>query len=119
MRLGEINIICTNGAESLKFYRDILGFQFLEEEEGCYHLEFSGVRFLLLPIASAPSRSLPYGSSAAISFDLLVDSIVEVKAIFKQNGVSILRENSTASKSMHITDPDGNVIEVIEARATP
>ncbi|MCA9838631.1 MAG: hypothetical protein KC422_17060 [Trueperaceae bacterium] len=59
---GEINIICTHLTASRHFYEEILGFEFIEEEQGAVRLSCKQQNFLLY------KRSL-YFSSFAKGYD--------------------------------------------------
>jgi len=115
-KTGEINIICTDLERSLTFYRDVLGFNFVEREGIACRLKCGDTFLLLLPVAKSPHPSEPYCSTATISFDLMVENIEKVFKYLQENGVEFESEWEPGSSRFFIRDPDGLVIEVIEKR---
>jgi len=116
---GEINIICTNIEVSLPFYRDSLGFEVLEEEDGCYHLRCESHRFLLLPVASETARTVPYCSIPTFSVDLMTPDLQAAYEHMESRGVQFERRWILGVRSFIIRDPDGLIWEIIaDTRAT-
>ena len=113
--IGEINIVCTDGEKSLRFYREVLGFHVESEEHGCWHLTCGGTKFLLLPFANARSQIPDYCSEPTVSFDLLVPDLERAMVYLKKCGVRIMDAPSPNERRFFIRDPDGLVIEVIKA----
>ena len=112
-KLGEINIICTDLVRSLKFYRDLLGFEVVGEEDGALHMKCQGSRFLLLPFAKPAPERKAYCKEPAISFDLIVDDLGAAYDYFKQNKVEFEMEPEVEGSYFFIRDPDGLVIEIV------
>jgi catechol 2,3-dioxygenase len=112
-RVGEINIICTELDRSLRFYRDVLGFEVLGAEGPAYHLACGGTRFLLLGVARRSREALPYCQVADFSIDLLVPDLDEARRHMQAAGVETIFEPSPSSTRFFIRDPDGLVIELI------
>jgi catechol 2,3-dioxygenase-like lactoylglutathione lyase family enzyme len=110
---GEINIICTNIEESLHFYRDLLGFEVLEEEDGCYHLRCSAHLFLLLPVASGSAKIVPYCSIPTFSVDLMTPDLQAAYQYIESQGVQFERHWTPGARSFIIRDPDGLIWEII------
>ncbi len=115
-KTGEINIICTNLERSLTFYRDVLGFVFVEQEGIACRLKCGDMYVLLLPVANSPHPREPYCSTATISFDLIVENIEDAFKYLQENNVDIETEWKPGSSRFFIRDPDGLVLEVIEKR---
>ena len=111
---GETNIICTDAERSLRFYRDVLGFRFVEEERGAFRLAAGERTILLLPFASDQRPRSPYCSAPEFSFDLYVESIQEAFLYLKNHDVEFIREWEEGSSNCIIRDPDGLVLEIIE-----
>jgi catechol 2,3-dioxygenase-like lactoylglutathione lyase family enzyme len=85
---GETNIICLDLERSLRFYRDILGFQVVEHEgSAAVHMRCAEQPFLLLAVAKSPINEVEYCEVPAISFDLLVRDIKEAVSYFENHGV--------------------------------
>jgi catechol 2,3-dioxygenase-like lactoylglutathione lyase family enzyme len=111
---GETNIVCTNAEASLKFYRDILGFEFIETEEGAHRLKCGNNYYLLLPFAKSKREKLPYCSVSEISIDLHVDNIAETAVYLKSNNVEFENGWKPGDIPLIIRDPDRLVIELIQ-----
>ena len=113
VNIGEINIICTDAARSLAFYRDVLGFSVEGEEEGCWHLSCDDTFFLLLPFA-APRPEVPaYCSEPAYSIDIVVSDLEAAMKHFESSKVMIMDDPAPSDQRFFIRDPDGLPIEVV------
>ncbi len=110
---GELNIICTDMERSLRFYRDVLGFTVVGEEDGAVRLSNDGATFLLLPLAGRPADDAPYGSRAEISFDLEVGDLLAASRHFIANGVAFERPYAEGEPYFVVRDPDGLRIEIV------
>jgi lactoylglutathione lyase len=115
-RIGEVNIICTDAERSLRFYRDLLGFEVIGEEEDAYHLRCGETMFLLLPVADCEGDRRPYCTAATMSVDILVGDIEEAVARLREAGVEFASDWTPGSQHVFIRDPDGLVLEVIADR---
>ena len=113
-KLGEINIVCTNLDESLKFYQDVLGFISKRDKEGFFHLRCGDQMFLLLPEAKERSFVTPYCDKAEFSLDLIVKDLKKAYNYFKDKNVSIAQDWHENAQMFVIQDPDGLHIEIIE-----
>lgn len=111
--IGEINIVCTALDRSLRFYRDVVGCRFVEEDAGAVRLELGGRHLLLLPFAKTIAEADAYCSRAEITFDLLVEDIAEAAGHFEAHGVEFEKAWEEGAASFVIKDPDGLRIEVI------
>ena len=112
-RSGEINIVCTDLKKSLKFYQNILGFTFVEEEDGAVRLKNDSIYYLLLPFAKHPHPKTPYCHTAEYSFDLLVSDLSQAYIYFKDHGVSFEKEWKKGEQNFIIIDPDNMFIEIV------
>ena len=111
-RFGEINVVCTDRDRSLAFYRNVLGFEVLEEEGSAVHMRGAGVAFLILPVArEAPPPGNPYPSQATLSFDLVVEDLEAARSYFRDHGV----DYEDREGFFLIRDPDGLPIEIVQA----
>ena len=113
-RVGETNILCTDLNRSLRFYRDTLGFEEVEREGQAVRLRLGSAVVLLLPIAKNVAADVPYGDTATVSFDLLVDDIAAAVEHLRKNDVRFAKDWNAGDDSTFIRDPDGLVIELIE-----
>jgi len=112
---GETNIICLDLERSLRFYRDMLGFQVVEHEgPAAVHIRCADRPFLLLTVAKSPINEVEYCEIPAISFDLLVKDIEEVVNYFQDHGVEFESPWSEKNPYVFIKDPDGLVIEIVQ-----
>ena len=111
---GETNIICTDIDDSLRFYRDVLGFQVVEMEGAAVRLSCKGRHFLLLPIAQMSAPAASYGHMATFSFDLLVDDLAAAVAYLRGHNVTMVTSFEPGSRFVTILDPDGMPIEIIQ-----
>ncbi len=112
--IGEINVICTDVDKSLRFYRDVLGFEPVEEEGPARRLKYGSTYVLLLPVAGASGPPEPYCSVPTFSFDLLVDDIEAAYNYLEGKGVEFEEPLERGSRRFFVRDPDGLVLEVIE-----
>jgi catechol 2,3-dioxygenase-like lactoylglutathione lyase family enzyme len=113
--IGEINIVCTDAERSLRFYRDILGFDVLGEEAGCWHLGCGEAKFLLLPFAEVSRRPAKYCSEPCFSVDLVVSDLQKTKEYLESKGVEIDKDYPPNEERFFVRDPDGLVLEVIQS----
>lgn len=112
---GEINIICRDLQRSLHFYRNLLGFTEVAEEDGAVHLRSGNQLFLLLPVAAqdAPAPA-PYCTVPTYSMDLTVHDLKAAYDYFQQNKVTIERAWKPDAVMFVIRDPDGMLWEIIQ-----
>lgn len=111
---GEINILCSDIEKSLSFYKDVLGFEIIEHEDGAVRLKCIDKIFLLLPFAKKYERKAKYGSIPEISFDLYVNDISLTVDYLKSHKIKILKPLTQKENWIVISDPDGLAIEVIQ-----
>ncbi len=110
---GETNVICTEIDRSLAFYRDALGYRFVEVEDGAIRLALGDRYLLLLPLASAPAFEAPYGERAEVSFDLHTDDLEGAAQHLAACHVAFERPWRPGATHFVIRDPDGLRIEVV------
>jgi catechol 2,3-dioxygenase len=115
--VGEINVICTELDRSLRFYRDVLGFEVVEMEGAACHLACGAARLLLLPFAREPRTISAYCSSPEFSIDLMVEDVAVAHDHLRSQGVIFASDWQAGKESFFIRDPDGLVFEVIQSRA--
>lgn len=122
-RIGHIHLTVTNLEQSLKFYRDILGFeitQYYGEQAvflsaGGYHHHIG-----LNTWAGEGASSPPGGHTGLYHFAILYPSRKElarvVKRLFEVNFKIDGASDHGVSESIYISDPDGNGIELYADR---
>jgi catechol-2,3-dioxygenase len=97
----------------LRFYRDILGFEVVSEEDGAWHLAVGEARLLLLPVAQNARRPPEYCSEPCVSFDLVVPDLAGAKDYLQSQGVEIDQDYPPSEAMFVIRDPDGLPLEVV------
>ncbi len=115
--VGEINVIVTDLERSLRFYRDVLGFEVLGKEGDGYHLLSADTQVLLLGVAKEEGGRPPYCVAPSISFDVVVENIAEAVRHLAGHDVDFESRWKPGDDSVFIRDPDGLVLEVIQADA--
>jgi predicted enzyme related to lactoylglutathione lyase len=108
--LGRVVVVVSDQEEALRFYRDVLGFQTLHDEDA------GGFRYLHvgLPGQDHVGLWLMPGSAPPAQQPLLVlytDDLDEVRRRLAENAVEVWAEREDeSSRSLHFRDVDGNVI---------
>lgn len=111
---GESNIICSDLARSRKFYEEILGFKFVEEDSGAVRLSLGKSYYLLLPVATEKKAPSPYCAKPEISLDLQVKDAKAAYEYLQSKGVEIVQELDEEKSWFVIADPDGNHLEIVK-----
>lgn len=145
LRLTHIGICVSDWERSLAFYRDVLGFQLLSELQvggeptdrllrlkntdlRAIYLERDGTRIELLYYASPGHRGdaqpRPMNQLGLTHLSLRVDDLPALLEALKQAKVHILDEthvdfSAFAAGAVFITDPDGTLIELVQAPGDP
>jgi catechol 2,3-dioxygenase-like lactoylglutathione lyase family enzyme len=145
LRLTHIGICVSDWERSLRFYRDVLGFQHVSELQvagepsttllqldevdlRAIYLERDGTRIELLHYA-APGH-LGDGRPRAMNLlglthlSMRVDNLAATLSELKAACVSILNQThidipAFAAAAIFITDPDGTLIELVQAPGDP
>ena len=112
--IREINILCIDAQRSLIFYRDVLGFEVLAQEQGAYHLRCGGVGFLSMAVTDMARPIFPYCATPEFSIDLLVEDLNATYAHLQFHKVTFVSEWEPNATRFFIRDPDGLVFEVIQ-----
>ena len=113
--VGEVDVLGTDLAPVREFYCDLLGLEPVEQEgEHALHRELGGVRFLLLAVASEPAAVVRLGRRATIGCDPFTDDLAGLCRQQEEAGVRFSRAYD--GRSAHVLDPDGNVLELPQAR---
>jgi catechol 2,3-dioxygenase-like lactoylglutathione lyase family enzyme len=145
LRLSHIGICVSDCERSLRFYRDVLGFQHLSELQvagepsntllqlddvqlRAVYLERDGTRIELLHFASpgwcGEARPRAMNQLGLTHLSLRVDNLASTLATLKEAGVGILLQThidipAFAAAAVFITDPDGTLIELVQAPGDP
>ena len=110
---GETNVICTQLERSLVFYRDVLGYRVVEEEDGAVRLALGDRYLLLLPLAAQPAVETPYGERAAVSFDIGTADLAKAVGYLLERNVTLAKPWQPGDSYAVIRDPDGLCIEIV------
>jgi catechol 2,3-dioxygenase-like lactoylglutathione lyase family enzyme len=142
LRVSHIGICVSDWQRSLRFYRDLLGFQHVYELElagepsstllqlddvefRAIYLERDGVRIELLhfeqPGHTAAQTPRPMNQLGLTHLSLRVDDLNAFAKELEQVGVELLDATrievaSVGAKAMFVTDPDGTLIELVQQR---
>ncbi|MBI3783555.1 MAG: VOC family protein [Deltaproteobacteria bacterium] len=145
IRLTHIGICVSDWQRSLRFYRDLLGFEYLSElqiageptntllqlndvELRALYLERDGTRIELLHYASpghgGDSTPRPMNRLGLTHLSMRVDNLAQTLATLEQAGVQVLAASridipAFAAAAVFITDPDGTLIELVQAPGDP
>lgn len=120
----DLGIVTTDIEESLRFYRDLLGFvplMVLPLDDGDLHLLIAGEMLIKLKDSSSAARG-PKGEIADATglryVTFWVSGMNDLLDELRAAGVNVMREpfevlpNTMAAL---VTDPDGNVVEFLES----
>jgi catechol 2,3-dioxygenase-like lactoylglutathione lyase family enzyme len=116
MRIGALNIVCTDLARSLRFYAELLGFALVEREEWFAQLRCGEREVTLLAVAKEPVLPGRYCQRPSLSFDLMVGDLAAELARLRAAGVALADGPAPNDQRAFIADPDGLVIELIQER---
>lgn len=118
--VGHVKIKVQNLERSLQFYKDILGFQILEQTNSTAKLTVDGkTSFLSLEV---PENVTPkQGRTTGLyHFAILLPKRVDLANIvvhFVENNIRFGASDHLVSEALYLDDPDGNGIEIYTDRA--
>ena len=124
MRLDGFGLLVEDMACMIRFYRDVLGFEIMEEEDTKnVYLVKDGTLFLLYgrkDFEKMTGRKYGYvnGLNGHFEIALYVDTFEEVDSSFSravENGAKPVMEPTTepwGQRTCYIADPEGNLIEI-------
>ncbi|GAB4680749.1 MULTISPECIES: VOC family protein [Mycobacterium avium complex (MAC)] len=100
---------------SVTFYRDVIGLEVRIEGDGYVEFEMPNTKFSLFERSKLPELIGREGGSAPCGeIGFLVDDVDEEATRLRGLGVEILSgpvDRPWRERTLHIADPDGNVIE--------
>jgi catechol 2,3-dioxygenase-like lactoylglutathione lyase family enzyme len=113
-----ITIACTDKAQSVRFYRELLGAEPLPEDEGygCPWLRLGELTISLLPNATEPCP-VRFPTHAGTMLWLETDDLGAAHRHLVENGVPVVEWHE--GEFMIVTDPDGLLIEIWQAQPGP
>lgn len=118
-----VSVAVTDIDRAREFWGGLLGFEEIARPEfpfpGAWYQIGDTQVHLIVPapnvdVGQRPGRAHPMAGHVA----LLVDDYAETRDYFKSRGVEVIETNPEVGQ-MWITDPDGNVVEMITGRADP
>lgn len=145
LRLTHIGICVSDWERSLRFYRDVLGFRYLSELQvagepsttllqldnvdlRAIYLERDGTRIELLHYASpghqGDGHPRPMNQLGLTHLSLRVDNLAATLDELTKAGVRILDKSridipAFEAAAIFVTDPDGTLIELVQAPGDP
>ncbi len=145
VRLSHVGVCVSDWERSLRFYRDLLGFRYVGELQlvgeptetllrvkdlhlRAIYLERDGFRIELLhyesPGHTGSAQPRPMNQLGLTHFSLRVDRFDETVSALENAGVQILRETridvpAFEAAAVFVTDPDGTLIELVQAPGDP
>ena len=124
MRLDGFGIFVNDMAKMIRFYRDVLGFEIMEDENTSnVYLKKDGTLFLLYgrkDFEKMTNQKYGYaeGKNGHFELALYVDTFDEVDRAFADvisKGAEPVMEPTTepwGQRTCYIADPEGNIIEI-------
>jgi catechol 2,3-dioxygenase-like lactoylglutathione lyase family enzyme len=114
MRVKLLNVVAPSRRyeEAVAFYRDVLALKVIDEgTEHCF-LSLGSVNLAIHPTAGDSEFTF---RGPGLYLDLAVDDLTAAKRTLELRGIRIQKEwQDEKGRFMLITDPDGNLIELIE-----
>ena len=116
-RVGHIVLNVSNVAESVKFYKDILGFEMARDYKGNAFLTSGKIHHDLALFQAKPDAAPVTPGGLGLNHMALQmedwDALVEIYHRVLENGVELQRtQNHGMTLSVYVYDPDHNLIEL-------
>jgi catechol 2,3-dioxygenase-like lactoylglutathione lyase family enzyme len=115
MKIGHIELFVSNPLESLKFYRDVLDFELVENQGDKFIWVKSGdVLILFRPGKNSDTRNEKGNNYQESSFGLVLytDNLDESSKKLKERGL-VFKGTDGSDKCLTFTDPDGNWFQLV------
>ena len=145
LRLTHIGLCVSDWERSLRFYRDLLGFRYLSELQvggaptttllqlaevslRAIYLERDGTRIELLHYAvpghEGNGRPRPMNQLGLTHLSLRVDDLAATLDKLRKSGANIIEQTRIdlpdfQAAAVFVTDPDGTLIELVQAPGDP
>ena len=125
----DLGIVTTNGDETLKFYRDVLGFR----DDGHISAEQIGIKVMhrlwfgqslikiVVPVNDPKTPPAPGGLSGGTGYrywTMTIDNLDEVLSAVKAAGQKVVWPRTEVRPGVYlgmVEDPDGNWVEFVQA----
>jgi lactoylglutathione lyase len=126
-RLGYAILFVSDLERSIRFYRDVIGLPFRFANESYAEFATEGAKFSLYARSGLPEligRAAPAGEAPWPQGEVvfLVDDVDAEHARLSQAGVRVLApptDRPWGERTLHVVDPDGNVIELTRPKRRP
>ncbi len=126
-RLGYAILFVSDLERSIRFYRDVIGLPFRFANESYAEFATEGAKFSLYARSGLPEligRAAPAGEAPWPQGEVvfLVDDVDAEHARLSQAGVRVLApptDRPWGERTLHVVDPDGNVIELTRPKQRP
>jgi catechol 2,3-dioxygenase len=118
LRLGTVTLAVRDAARSTAFYRDMFGFQLLEEAED--RLLFGVEERPLIELLVDPSfQPRPRGSTGLYHVAILLPTRFDLAQMLRrlaEAGIPLGASDHNVSEALYLDDPDGNGLEIYRDR---
>ncbi|MCD8511930.1 MAG: VOC family protein [Bacillus sp. (in: Bacteria)] len=117
--VGEVVIQVTDLQRSLQFYREIVGFQYVDQTERKAILSADGKTPLLILVQPEGVTEKEERKTGLYHFAILLPSRDDLSSFLRhlvEKGVPIGASDHLVSEALYFSDPDGNGIEVYRDR---
>lgn len=124
VRLGYAILFVSDLERSIDFYRDVIGLPLRRRAEAYAEFETAGAKFALFPRSALPEligREAPEGRvpwpQGEVAF--ICDDVDAEHARLAAAGIEILApptDRPWGERTLHVADPDGNVVELTRPR---
>ncbi|MGG1659916.1 VOC family protein [Brevibacillus sp. NRS-1366] len=119
-KIGQVTLKVSSLARSLRFYREVIGFQVLREENSTAELTVDGIHPLVL-LEEVTDAMIPERRTVAglYHFAILLPNRKSLGLSLRQliaSGIHIGHSDHLVSEALYISDPDHNGIEIYADR---
>lgn len=119
MRLHHVRLLVRDVGESIRFYRDVLGFDLKWGEAGIGYASFVGGNGVDLSVflrtGQPEAKAAGHGDTALLSLE--VDDVDREVERLRAHGVVLVAgprtEDSWGLRVAYVRDPDGNLLELM------
>jgi catechol 2,3-dioxygenase len=114
--LGQLKLKVSNLERSIQFYRDVVGFQVINQEAGTARLTVDGINTFLILEEIPNAATVPRRSAAGLyHFAILVPTREQLGLSLRtliKSGIHIGQGDHLVSEALYFEDPDSNGIEI-------
>ncbi|KIL49449.1 VOC family protein [Jeotgalibacillus soli] len=118
--LGTVTLIIKNLARSITFYKEVIGFEVLEQSEGHAALTADG-KTVLIELEEHPDAIIlpPRSTAGLYHYAILLPDRKSLSLALRhlsKRGIRIGQSDHLVSEALYLSDPDGNGIEIYRDR---